>query len=149
MEPSLIVAGCVFPTPDPEMQRHWLAAVHTAARGDSAEVVGAVEPVMVGRSFARVVLRGSGGDSTTVMLNPAIRLVGAVSGDQSFIANAEYVTVAGAEIFLANGFAVADPLDLAASLSDRHLLSLKDEEAEQVRYHRPDRVGDVVFNWFD
>lgn len=83
------------------------------------------------------------------MLNPAIRLVGAVGGDHSSIATAEFVTVAGAEIFLANGFAVANPLDLAAPLSDRHLLSLKNNEAEQVRYHQPDRVGDVVFNWFD
>ena len=131
------------------MQRRWLAAVHTAARGSSAEVIGAVAPVTVGRSFARVLVRGSGGDSTTVMLNPAIRLVGAVSGDPSLVATAEFVTVAGVEVFLANGFAVADPLDLSASLTEGDLLLLKDEEAEQVRYHGPDRVGDVVFNWFD
>lgn len=150
MEPSpLIVAGCVFPTPDTEMQREWLTALHGAARVVSAEIVGEVEPVAVGRNFCRVTLRTADGEMLTVMLNPAIRTVGAVDGDRPFAANACFASVPGSEVFAANGFTVADPLELSAGLSERNVSSLGNTEAAQVRYHRPDRVGDVIFNWFD
>ena len=70
-------------------------------------------------------------------------------GDERFPADASYTTVRWPEVFTRNGLRIADPLAMEQPWSETDLARLSDEEAAQVRYHRPRRVGDILFNWFD
>ena len=72
-----------------------------------------------------------------------------MAGHHPFPANATYVEVPGPERFSAAGFRTLSPAELDAPLRERHLDGLEETEAMQIRYHRPGRVGDVLFNWFD
>lgn len=47
------------------------------------------------------------------------------------------------------GFRIADPTELEQPLTDNHIAGLPEAERKDIAYHRPPRVGDVVFNWFD
>lgn len=53
------------------------------------------------------------------------------------------------DVFTGADFRVADPAELEQLLTDDHVAGLTDAERKDVAYHRPPRVGDVIFNWFD
>jgi hypothetical protein len=53
------------------------------------------------------------------------------------------------QVFARVGLRVASSADLRQPLRDEHLRWLAEEERRDVAYHRPERVGDVLFNWFD
>jgi hypothetical protein len=38
---------------------------------------------------------------------------------------------------------------MEASLTDDQVAALGPAEREDIAYHRPTRVADVIFNWFD
>jgi hypothetical protein len=44
---------------------------------------------------------------------------------------------------------VAGPEELERPLTDGQTIGLTDTERGDVVYHRPARVDDVIFNWFD
>ena len=50
---------------------------------------------------------------------------------------------------LQGGFEVASASDLSAAVRERELSELGPVEREEVRYWRPQTVGEIVFNWFD
>jgi hypothetical protein len=146
---NLLVAGCLFPEDDSDLTRAWTSTAHQVARTVGARVVGSIEGVTVGRSFVRAVIVLPTGESQTLMLNPATRSVAAVAGVQRIVAGAEFVAVPGTEAFVAAGFGVPSPSELSRPLRPRDLVDLDRRDVRQVRHHRPDRVGDVLFNWFD
>ncbi len=41
------------------------------------------------------------------------------------------------------------PSELNVALTAEHLRELAEDERRDVAYHRPDRIGDLLFNWFD
>jgi hypothetical protein len=47
----------------------------------------------------------------------------------------------------ASGVATTDELERPVRSSD--LDDLTPSEVRDIDYHRPERVGDVIFNWFD
>lgn len=145
---SPIRPGMVSPAPDDAVARHWMTAVHQVARESRLRVAGVRAEPRVGRSFYAVALADDGG-VCTLLLNPASRTVACVTGDHPFPANAVYVDVPGGETFVEAGFEVLQSGALEQPLADEHLGGLSAEQATQVRYHRPTRVGDVIFNWFD
>lgn len=147
--PTLIVAGCVFPHLSPDVVREWTGAVYAMARAAGARVMSDVEPVHVGRSFARVVLELRSSDRITLLMNPATRTVAAVDGECPFIPNAHFVDVPASEAFSDAGFNVALAVELEAPIDGAELHVLSDYERSQVHYHGPVRRGNVPFNWFD
>lgn len=138
----------VFPAPAPDTARTWLTVVHEVARVSGGRVIGEVAEPGVGRSFYSVPM-ALGEETVTLLMNPAGRLVACVRGDRPFPANASYLDVPGCGSFEAAGFIPARASAMEAPLRGLDLAGLNEHEAQQVRYHRPDRVGDVVFNWFD
>lgn len=94
------------------------------------------------------VLRGPSRTGTLV-IDSAACLVACWVGDRPFALNSEYTDVPAAEVFAECGLAVARPKDMQRLLTDAALRHLSPDEAEQARHHRPDRVGDVLFTWFD
>jgi hypothetical protein len=53
------------------------------------------------------------------------------------------------DVFTLAGFRVADPAELEQPLTDSHVAGLSAAERTDIAYHRPARVGDVIFNWYD
>ncbi len=146
--PVSIRSGSVFPLPDDELARRWTTAVHQVAQAARLRVTGSRTEPSVARSFYAIALADEAG-VRTLILNPAGRTVACVAGDHPFPANAIYIDVPARGVFVEAGFEVPQPRDLIEPLSDDYLGELSDDEAAQVRYHRPARVGDVLFNWFD
>jgi hypothetical protein len=125
-----------------------MSVVHRVARDRGLRVVGSYSESWVDRSFYSVVVAGSDGRKT-LLLNPATRVVASVRGEHPHPAGVVYVDVDGPANFVEAGFKVPSPAELDAALYDGDLAELDAEEAEQVRYHRPGRVGELIFNWFD
>ncbi len=140
--------GVVFPTLAPDTARDWLSVVHDVARRGHGRVLGDMDEPRVDRSFYAVPVAFPAG-TVTLLLNCAVRVVACVDGDRPFPANATFLDVPSPESFAEAGFEPASPDELTAPLTDADVDLLDEKEAEQVRYHRPNRVGDVLFNWFD
>jgi len=62
---------------------------------------------------------------------------------------AVFVEVPGGDNYRVAALRVAATAELNQPLSDRHLRFLGEEERLDVAYHQPDRLGDLLFNWFD
>lgn len=144
-----VLPGVVFPDDDDEAAREWLTAVHYVARRHGGRVLGVMCPPRVDRNFYDVCVHLPAAEPVTLLLNTAARLVAAVEGDRPFAPNAQYTDVPSLEAFETLGLQVASPADMAAPWTEHGLQRLTQSEAEQVGYHRPARVGDVLFNWFD
>jgi hypothetical protein len=122
----------------------WLAAVHESMRVGGGAVVARAEAPAVGRNFYRVGVRLRDGTPVALLLNAAVKLVGARrSLDESF------VDVPGGDVFARAGFHVAGPADLDEPLRETRLRLLAADERRDAAYHRPDRLGDLLFNRFD
>ena len=53
------------------------------------------------------------------------------------------------DVFTSFGFRVAAPSELEAPMTDDQAADLTAAERRDLDHHRPPRVGDVIFNWFD
>ena len=148
MEQLYLCQESSSPTPPRKWARRWLTAVYDVARTSGWHIVGEISHLTVGRSFYSIAI-STDDDQLTVMLNPASLVVAAVAGHHPFPANATYVEVLGPERFSAAGFRKLSPAEPDAPLREPHLDGFEETEAMQIRYHRPGRVGDVLFNWFD
>lgn len=144
----LIRPGVVFPEPDDDAARGWLSAVYEVARMWGESVVGDLHGLATARNFYSVPISFEGA-TVTLLFNPAARLVAAVEGDRPHPPNAVFTSVPGSDVFIHAGLRVAHASTLEAPLHESTLDSLRTDEAAQVRYHRPQRLGDLLFNWFD
>ena len=117
----------------------WLAAVHQVSRA-----VGAVAEPAVGRNYYRAVV----GDGTVVLLNAAAMVVGAAGRGSDEMA-LRFVDVPGGEVFERYGFSVLGAAEAERAVDARELAALGADERRDVDYHGAQRVGDVLFNWFD
>ena len=118
------------------------------ARATYGSVVGEVEVPDVGRNYYRVAV-AYGDDTVTMLMNPAARLVACFEGNRPFPANASFLDVPDEAAFVNAGFSCASASEMEMALREKHLVGLTQEDVEQIRYYRPDRFGDVAFNWFD
>lgn len=148
MDAQLVCPGVVFPDPDEDAADQWLAAVHALARGHGGRVLGGMHGPSVDRNFYSATVAFPTG-TVTLLLNTGARLAACVVGERPFPANARFVDVPSPDLFLTLGLNVANVSDMQEPLTDDHLAGLVGEEAEQARYHYPQRVGDLLFNWFD
>lgn len=53
------------------------------------------------------------------------------------------------ETMLAFGFEVADSTELERAVTPEDLEVLSEEERKQLKYWKSQRIGDLVFNWWD
>lgn len=60
-----------------------------------------------------------------------------------------FAEVPRGEIYRRAGLRVATAAELEQPIEDRHLRVLTDDERQDIAYHRPGRLGDLLFNWFD
>lgn len=136
------------PDDDPESARIWLGVVHKVSREAGGRVQGEMREVGLARSFyAQVVVLDAG--PITLLLNPGARLVACVNDEHPFPANATYTVVPGSHLFEQAGFRVAMPEEMRAPMTERVFEKVGGIEADDLRYFKPTRLGDVFFNWFD
>lgn len=83
------------------------------------------------------------------MLNLSVGLVAAADDRDPQGLVAAFGDVPRPDVFVLFGFDVTRPSDLEAPWTDDHIAGLTEAERKDVAYHRPPRVGDIIFNWFD
>jgi hypothetical protein len=141
--------GVTKPCLDQSTRSSWLAAVHECVRVTDGAVTTSVEEPAVGRNYYRVGVRMRDGAPLALLLNAAAALVAATTPGNRQSLTATFVNVPAGEIFSRAGFQVAMPTELDQPVKDEHLQLLAEDERRDVLYHQPDRLGDLLFNWFD
>lgn len=144
VSPLLLEPDVTLPTVDAELAAAWRRTVYQMARESHTRVNGPLQTPGPGHNYYQLDLCPPEGGA--VLLNAAIRLV---AGCQATAAAMVFGAVPGEELFLAAGFRVATPAELALPLQSRHLARLSDTERHDVAYHNAQRIGDALFNWFD
>jgi hypothetical protein len=146
---NLLRPGVTRPHIDNAARASWLAAVHDAMRTAGGIVTAATDEPAVGRNHYRVAVATRDGAAGVILFNSAARLVAAAEATDHREIAVAFADVPGGEVFAERGFQVADADELNAPLSERHLQALTADERRDVAYHRPPRLGDLLFNWFD
>jgi hypothetical protein len=148
-ESGWLVAGVTSPTVDAGLSSTWVAVVHQVAREAGGRVVGRVELPGPGRNYYRLAVELPDGGRVWVLLNAAVRLVGCRDQGEPGVLALPIRDVPCANLFELAGFRVAmsDELERPAGTSD--FVGLGPGEVADIEYHRPWRVGDVIYNWFD
>lgn len=145
---SPIVAGGI----DDGVARSWLTCVHASLREDysNARVLSTLKPPGPGWNYYSVLVGSPTGARLRMLLNAAGRLV-AASNDAEVpaVGPLDFVDVPHRQPFTDGGFVVVSAEDLWTELADEHLAALSVDDLADVDYHRPARVGDLLFNWFD
>ena len=143
-----MVAGGI----DDGLARSWLSCVHAGLREDysNARVLSTFRPPNPGWNYYSILVGGPAGERLRMLLHAAGRLV-AASNDAEVPAAGplDLVDVPHRQAFTDGGFVVASAEDLWTELADEHLVALSVDDLADVDYHRPARVGDLLFNWFD
>lgn len=146
---DLLQAGVTRGRLDPALRTIWLGAVHESTRTGAGAVTTAVEEPTVGRNYYRVGVRLRGGTSLTLLLNAAAGLVAAAEPSSNHSVITAFADVPGDEVFSRAGLRVAGAADLEQPLRREHLRHLAEDEQREATGHRADRLGDLLFNWFD
>jgi hypothetical protein len=153
----LLTPGVTWGGRDDRMRATWLAALHQVARETSATVVGTVQSPEVGRGYYRIQVVLADGRITQFLLQATARLVAVVD----ITAAAEeidrgigpymlpFLDVPRPDLFDLVGLNVAERDEMERPLTDDQTIALDDYERRNIAFHQPDRVGDVIFNWFD
>lgn len=143
-----LIAGVTTAHVDPIMARTWLAAVHQVARETGGHVLSPVEPPTVGRNHYRVCVDIDDG-RLRLLLNAGASLVAATEGADPQALTPAFRVVPRPDLFTVVGLHVAAPAELEQPLTEAHLTHLNASERHDIAYHRPARLGDALFNWFD
>lgn len=146
--PSSAVVGAV----DDALARLWLSCVHASVLGRRGPrpVVGDLSAPGPGWNYYSVRVQLSGGRGYRALLNAAARTVAASDdGAVPHLGPLTFVDLPHPGPFLAAGFTVLTTEQLSEALTAEHLAALGAAERADVAYHRPERVGDLLFNWFD
>lgn len=146
---ELLLPGVTKPHIDHVARASWLAAVHEAMRSVGGAVVAAVEEPAVGRNYYRVGVEARDGAAGVILFNAAAVLIAAAEAADPQEIALVFAAVPGSGVFSERGFQVASPAQLNEPLSEPHLHTLTADERRDVAYHRPSRLGDLLFNWFD
>jgi hypothetical protein len=145
----LLTAGVTAARFDPQARGLWVAAVHVVVRESGGRVIGSVMAPGPGHNYDLVHVQLADGRPVRLLLNARIGLVAAADDPGPSAIVATFCDVPRPDVFTLHGFRVADPADMEAPLTDDQAVELTDAERRDIAYHRPLRVGDVIFNWFD
>lgn len=144
-----VQAGVTRPHHDPDARAVWLAAVHDSMRVSGGTVTAPVEEPAVGRNYYRVGVRLRDGVAVGLLFNAAASLVAAAGPQDRHSVTLTFVDVPAGNSFSEAGLRVAKAAELIQPPSDNDLRFLTEDERRDVAYHQPDRLGDLLFNWFD
>ncbi|MGK5444048.1 hypothetical protein ACSNN7_19840 [Micromonospora sp. URMC 105] len=123
--------------------------MYESIRGAGGAVTTSAEEPTVGRNYYRISVRLGDGKPLCILLNSAAALVAAAQQRDPRLISLLFADVPGGEIYRRAGLRVATGAELEQPIEDRYLRLLTDEERRDVTYHRPGRLGDLLFNWFD
>lgn len=144
-----LTAGVATGQHDPAVAARWAAAVYQATRETGGRVNGPIMEPAAGRNHYAVRIQLGDGVRLRLMLNATIGLVAAADDTDPHTLVAEFRDVPRPDVFGLAGFQVATADDMQEELTDQQAADLAEGELKDVAYHRPPRIGDVVFNWFD
>lgn len=144
-----LTAQAVTGAVDEDVTRRWLGAVHTSLRSVGGVVTGSVLPPGPGWNYYGVRVEDARGRGIRILLNAAVGVVAAADQDAPELGPLRFVEVPGPDAYLQAGFTVAGAEALSATLRPDHVAGLTAAQRADVRYHRPEAVGDLLFNWFD
>jgi hypothetical protein len=103
-----------------------------------------------GWNYYSVLIDIGDGQPQRLLLNAIARLVACASDEDSpALGPLRFCEVPSAEVFAAKGFHVASVDEMSSELRPEHIAALSADEQADIAYHRPDKVGDILFNWFD
>ncbi|KXK60409.1 hypothetical protein AWW66_19185 [Micromonospora rosaria] len=97
----------------------------------------------------RIGVRLCDGKPLNILFNAAAALVAGARPHELHLVRLLFVDVPGEEIYRRAGLRVATAAEVDQPIHDRYLRLLAAEERRDVTYHRPERLGDLLFNWFD
>ena len=121
--------------------------MHQAAYETASRVDGQAQEPGPGRNHYRQTVILADGDRVEILLNAVNWLVACRRDGRP---GAPFVEVPRPDLFELVGLHVATPQDLEqGGLLDNDTAGLSSSERADITYHRPTRVGDVLYNWFD
>lgn len=103
----------------------------------------------VGRNYYLLRVQLADGTPLRILLNLAVDVVAAVDDRDPHDLQAAFLDVPCPDLFTLAGIRIAHPAELEQPLTDNHIAAMTDAQRKDIAYHRPPRVGDVVFNGFD
>ncbi|SCF15331.1 hypothetical protein GA0070558_13463 [Micromonospora haikouensis] len=118
-------------------------------RASGGTVTTPVEEPAAGRNCYRVGVRLRDGVAVGLLFNAAALLVAAAEPQDRHSVTLTFVNVPAGNLFSEAGLRVATAAELIQPLGDSDLRFLTEDERRDAAYHRPDRLGDLLFNWFD
>jgi hypothetical protein len=101
------------------------------------------------RNHYRIRVRTASGKRLRLLLNAINLVVAAASDDDPLTLVPPFCDVPAEQVFHLYGFRCASGSLLEQPVTQAQLGTLDDDERADVTYHQPDRLGDVLFNWFD
>ncbi|SHF87487.1 hypothetical protein [Streptoalloteichus hindustanus] len=146
---SLLIPGVATASTDSELCAHWLAVVHQVARETESRVLGQPTAPGPARNYYEIRVQLGDSDVIRLLLNVPTALVAAADDRAPGELATAFRPVPRGDLFRHAGLRVAEPSELERPLTHSQTRALSPAERQDIAYHRPDRVGDVVFNWFD
>jgi hypothetical protein len=143
-----LIPGVATGTCDSAAAARWAAVVHQAVREARGRVVGPIAPPSAGRNYYRARIQLGDGERLQLRLNAVIGLVAAVDDTDALDLVPAFREVPRPDVFVLAGFQVATASQMGEPLTNQ-VAGLTKAELKDIAYHRPPRVGDVIFNWFD
>ncbi|WP_146099716.1 hypothetical protein [Kineococcus xinjiangensis] len=143
----LLLPGCTQDVRDEELEALWVALVHQAVRRAGGRVVGPVTRPQMAQSYYAIQTLAADGVEIRILLHAMGRLVAAARCDSSVYVLA-FMPVPEGHLFTMAGLRVAAPEELDAPF-EADVTSWPKLERDDIKYHKPERVGDVLFSWFD
>lgn len=145
--PEVIIGGT-----DQEAARRWVAAVHAwlLEQGPPARLVSGLELPAAGSNYASVEVITADRRLLRLVFNGAADLVAASDDEgEAPLAELDFTEVPHSHVFTSAGYRVLRVRELCAQIPPPALEQLPKPLRREIRYHGAERVGDLVFNWFD
>jgi len=113
------------------------------------QVLGEARQPDPGRNFYSVHVQTRDDGPMTLLLHAGGRLVAATDAVDSSNPVGRFRDVPRPDLFELAGLRPLEATDLERPLTNDHTAALHPAEQRDIAYHKPPRIGDVIFNRFD
>jgi hypothetical protein len=144
-----LVAGVSRSGVDAGLASAWAATAFQAVREVGGRVEGRVQLPGPGRNYYRLPVFLPRDGRVLLLLNAGIRLVACQVARSPGELVLPFCDVPRGDLFELAGFVVAESEQLEQALLASHVRGLDRDEIRDIEHHKPPRVGDVIYNWFD